>query len=143
MACLRRFDTCWVSPRAVGKLFGSQSTIRANVWVFTNSFVVTPASLFGRPVRQLQQLDVETLEPDTIIAAYRKALRLDRARVIRVDLEKPTWPSGGARLGVDHARFHLTDGKSFTLMIQRNEVADVAQALRETYPGSVSDNRPV
>ncbi|MET0628300.1 MAG: hypothetical protein ABW033_07580 [Acidimicrobiia bacterium] len=122
--------------------YGQSNTIRANAWVFTKSFVVTPASHFsGRPVRELQQLDVETLQPEMISEAYPKALRLDRDRVTRVDLDRPTWSGGGGRIGVDHARFHLTDDQSFTLMIQRRDVPEVVKALRGTYPGSVRDNR--
>jgi hypothetical protein len=143
MTYLARFDGLTVDAVKVGKpgRGGESGHIKGNVWVFTEGLVVTPASAFdpNKPIRPLQRLDLDTLEPGLISAAYVNAVRLDRDRVAAITLRV-----AGAVFNPYEAYFHLSDASVFKLQIPRNPPSlaeGVVSVLRVIYPGLVEDHR--
>jgi hypothetical protein len=141
---LRRVDGFYAKASSLGKPLWGGSTdtaIEANLWLFTDGLVVTPATPFRRfrPIRPLRSLAIDSsLEPDTISDAYSRAVRLERDRVLDIDYEGP---HGLGRLATCDARFRLVSGAGFVLQARRSRAEELIRLLRETYPGIVSDKR--
>ena len=112
MTYLARIDGLTIDADKVGKPMrgGESGRIKGNVWVFTDGLVVTPASAFdpNKPIRPLQRLDLDTLEPDLISAAYGNAVRLDRDGVARITLR-----GRGSFLNPYVAFFQFSDESAF------------------------------
>jgi hypothetical protein len=148
MSYLRRI----VGLRTDGDQFGFRPAdhagkIAVQVWVFTDALVATPLPGSGKifvpnPKKALRDIDLETLEPDTMSAAYPKAVRLDRERVCRVDYAGPRgFGYFARRFGGFDAYFFFADESWFHLIVPRASEDDVWALLVETYPGKAEDHR--
>jgi hypothetical protein len=140
MSYLRRIDGLIVDADEVGASFrGSDSRdIRSNVWVFTEGLIVTPASAFNphKPIRPLQHLDLDILEPSSIVAAYARAVDLRRDRVAAITLR-----GGGSWFNPHKAYVHLSDTSVFWLEMPLDLAEATVSVLRDIYPGLVDDHR--
>jgi hypothetical protein len=139
MSYLQRINV-GVYAKAVGLRWlrgGGSATVPAHLWVFTDCLVLTPTYMFdrNRPMRVLQDLDLEQLEPDAISAAYPKAMCLDRDRVVRVVYDGPSGT------GFFYAHFDLAGAPRLNLWVDHSLGEPVLALLRETYPGLVEDHR--
>ena len=142
MAPSDRIDGFFVMSDSVGKWWrgGRAGMIAANVWVFPEGVVVTPASLRSRhsPIRSVRRADPVTLTPDAIEAAYPKVVRLDGDRVRRIVLGdrrsehafNPYWVT-----------FELVGQRRFGLAIPHNRIDDGVAMLAEVYGSRFDDIR--